>query len=148
MELLKWRRKDTDVIYEGIAELRWMGSWKTSGCEFTWSGQDEKHDSGVDFLLSSKARTALPEYKPVNFEYYGDKICSKTFSYFSSGSVCTYISLHSERDWWLLQRLKQTLVELPEKDVLLGSGEWNAKIGTDNKGLEKVEERGTGEGVN
>jgi len=49
-----------------LAEMRWTASREMHGCKVIISGNEQKHESGVGFLLSKRAREALLGYKPVS----------------------------------------------------------------------------------
>ena len=50
----------------GLAEMRWTASGEMHGCKVIWSGNEQKHEAGVGFLLSKRAREALLGYKTVS----------------------------------------------------------------------------------
>ena len=50
----------------GFSEVRWTKSGEINGAEMTWAGHEVRHENGVAFLLSQKARRALLGYNPVS----------------------------------------------------------------------------------
>ena len=50
----------------GLAEMRWTASAEMHGCKVIQLGNKQKHEAGVGFLLSKRAREALLGYKPVS----------------------------------------------------------------------------------
>jgi len=42
----------------GLAEMPWTASGEMHGCKVIWSGNEQKHEAGVGFLLSKRAREA------------------------------------------------------------------------------------------
>jgi len=50
----------------GLAKMRWTASGEMHGCKVIWSGNEQKDNAGVEFLLSKLAREALLGYKPVS----------------------------------------------------------------------------------
>ena len=66
LELLEneMERYRFDIL--GLAEMRWTASGEMHGCKVIWSGNEQKHEAGVGFLLSKRAREALLGFKPVS----------------------------------------------------------------------------------
>ena len=59
LELLEneMERYRFDIL--GLAEMRWTASGEMHGCKVIWSGNEQKHEAGIGFLLSKRAREAL-----------------------------------------------------------------------------------------
>ena len=57
-------RCDNDIL--GISEMRWTKAGEIGGVKILWPEGDSRHEAGVGFLLSNRARNALMGYKPVS----------------------------------------------------------------------------------
>ncbi|ESN91358.1 hypothetical protein HELRODRAFT_165384 [Helobdella robusta] len=86
--------------------------------------------------LCEKARRALIEYNSVNDRYV-------RFEGYLRDIIVTvaYAPTTNHLDDEVETFYEQTLKALPEKDVKIIVGDWNAKIGNDNIGFEKVMEK-------
>src|SRR6218665_1443378 len=122
----------------GLAEMRWTGSGDLNNGEVIWSGEEKDHQRGVVFLLNSRARLALLGYKPVNSRIIAARFNGQPLN-------LSVIQIHAptadsteEEIEEFYENLENTLTELPRKDIKIISGDWNAKIGTDNTGWEHI----------
>src|SRR6218665_1829772 len=66
MQLLQEEIKRYRCDILGIAEMRWTKAGEMEGGKILWSGDESRHETGVDFLLGYRARDALMGYKPVS----------------------------------------------------------------------------------
>lgn len=138
LELLKeeMKRYRWDIL--GLSEVRWTGSGEVNGCEMIWSGDDTEHQRGVGFLLSSRARMALLGYKPVNSRMIVARFSGQPFNVSVIQVYAPTADKTEEEIEQFYENLDDIMKQLPKKDIKVIMGDWNAKIGKDNKGWERV----------
>jgi len=138
LELLKneMERYHFDIL--GLAEMRWTASEEMHGCKVIWSGNEQKHEAGVGFLLSKRAREALLGNKPVS-----DRVMVARFQAqpFNMSVVQVYAPTSdgtNEQVEQFYADLETTLDDIPKKDIVIIAGDWNAKVGRDNDRWKRV----------
>lgn len=125
-----------DVI--GLCEVRWTGSGELENGKMIWSGTEKEHIHGVGMILGEKARRALIGYNPVS-----ERVMYARFKGYPRDIdvIVAYAPTtdHSDAEVEAFyEQLEQALKVLPKKDVKIIVGDWNAKVGSDNIGLEEV----------
>ena len=138
LELLRneMKRFRHDII--GISEVRWKGIGETSNRDFIWSGEDTTHVRGVAMLLNDKARKALIGYNLVNLRIIAARFdaapCKITVihaytptSAFSDENIEAFYGI-----------LEDALATIHKKDNIIITGDWNAKIGSNNTDWKSV----------
>lgn len=126
---------ECDIL--GISEMRWKGKGELNNGEVIWSGGNNAM-SGFGFILSQRARKALVGYKQVN-----ERIIVARFNgqpmHLTVIQVYAPTSNSSDEDIdEFYRQLEETLASINRKDVKIVIGDWNAKVGDDNTGMEMV----------
>ena len=129
-------RYKCDIL--GLAEVRWTGKGDLNESEFIWSGENECHVRGVGFLLSSRARQALLGYNPVSSRIIVARFRGHPFDIACVQVYAPTAESSEEAIDDFYEQLAVTLESLPRKDVKIVMGDWNAKVGIDNRGWEKI----------
>ncbi|CAM4979656.1 unnamed protein product [Rotaria socialis] len=138
LELLRneMKRFRYDII--GISEVRWTGKGETPNGDFIWSGEESSHMRGVGFLLSTQAKKALIGYNPTSSRIISARFDAAPFK-ISVIHVYAPTSSSSEEDIEAFYNdIEQALAKTDKKDVLILTGDWNAKIGNDNTDWKSV----------
>ncbi|CAF4049065.1 unnamed protein product [Rotaria sp. Silwood2] len=138
LELLRneMKRYSYDVI--GISEVRWTGKGETTNGDFIWCGNDNTHNKGVGMLLSTRARKALMSYNPINPRLITARFKATPFN-ITIINVYAPTSDATENDIEAFySNLEDAIGKTPKKDILILTGDWNAKVGNDNTGWEAV----------
>ncbi|KAL9977333.1 hypothetical protein ACROYT_G014723 [Oculina patagonica] len=129
-----------DII--GKSEARWVGSGmakERSGHTVIHSGrEDNQHTEGAAIILSDKAAKALLELKSL-----GERLVMARFN--SKYTKLTVITCHApiedteeaQKDAFYDQ-LQQAFQDVPSHNVLCVIGDFNARVGNDNEGCEKI----------
>lgn len=138
LELLRneMKRFRHDII--GISEVRWTGKGETPNGDFLWSGEEKTHTRGVGLLLGPKAKKALIGYNPVS-----SRIITARFDAVPWKMTVIHVyaptSASSEEDIEAFYSdIERVLSKIDKKDVIIMTGDWNAKIGKDNDGWQEV----------
>ena len=132
LELLRneIKRFKYDII--GISEVRWTGKGETLNGDFIWSGEETLHMRGVGFLLSVKAKKALIGYNPISSRIISARFDAAPFK-ISVIHVYAPTSASSEEDIEAFYSdIEEVITKTDKKDVIILTGDWNAKIGNDN----------------
>lgn len=138
------KRNKLDLL--GISESRWTQSGQQglqTGELLLYSGHEEEkapHTEGVGLLLSTTARKAL-----IGWEAHGPRIITATLRTTKRKIKLNVIQCYAptndsddgkKDDFY--SRLQSILEQQKEKDINILMGDFNAKIGGDNTGFEKV----------
>jgi len=138
LELLRneMKRFKYDII--GISEVRWTGKGETPNGDFIWSGEETIHMRGVGFLLSAQAKKALIGYNPISSRIISARFDAAPFK-ISIIHVYAPTSASSEEDIEAFYNdIEEIIAKTDKKDVIILTGDWNAKIGTDNADWKSV----------
>ena len=138
LELLRneMKRFRYDII--GISEVRWTGKGETPNGDFIWSGEESSHMRGVGFLLSTQAKKALIGYNPISSRIITARFDAVPFK-MTVIHVYAPTSSSSEEDIEAFYSdIEDVLSKTDQKDVIILTGDWNAKVGTNNTEWESV----------
>lgn len=122
----------------GISEMRWTKAGETKGGRVIWSGEPDKHEAGVGFLLNKKAKAALMGYKPVSSRMMVARFGGQPFNITIIQVYAPTSESTDEEIEDFYTKLTELVEEVPVKDVLIMSGDWNAKVGSNREGWENV----------
>lgn len=128
----------------GLSEVRWLdhGEMTTrEGGTFLYSGptgEGAEHRAGVGILLTRTSRRSLIEWKPVSDRLLTARFKSKIRNI--SIIQCYAPTEPSEEDVKeeYYRTLKEALNDIPRRDIVIVMGDLNAKVGSDNEGLEHI----------
>ena len=136
------KRYQLDIL--GVSESRWDGSGNiklATGETILYSGDQSEqpvHERGTAFILSEKAAKSV-----ISWEAVSDRIIQVRFSSnFQNTTVINVYAPTNEADKTakeeFYEQLQTVIDKAPKKDVLILIGDMNAKVGTDNKGMETI----------
>jgi len=138
LELLRNEMKRFKYDIVGISEVRWTGKGETPNGDFIWSGEETSHMRGVGFLLSTQAKKALIGYNPISSRIISARFDAAPFK-ISVIHVYAPTSSSSEEDIEAFYNdIDDTLSKTDKKDIIILTGDWNAKIGCDNTDWKSV----------
>ena len=133
-------RRSIDIT--GVSETHWVGQGKVQspeGYNFIYSGRDDNnHREGVGILMSKRAAGALLDWTPIS-----ERIIKARF--FSKHIKLTFIHVYApteddddqvKDDFYM--RLQDVLDSRHTHDMLIITGDMNAKVGNDREGYERV----------
>ena len=138
LELLRneMKRFRYDII--GISEVRWTGKGETPTGDFIWSGEEKSHMRGVGFLLSAQAKKALIGYNPISSRIISARFDAAPFK-ITVIHVYAPTSSSSEEDIEAFYSdIEDALAKTDKKDIIILTGDWNAKVGHDNTDWKSV----------
>ncbi len=132
--------RNIDIM--GISETHWTGQGKIileNGETIIYSGRDDDiHREGVGIMMSQKAAQALMDWTPIN-----ERIITARF--YSNHIKLTIIHAYAptedadeqDKDKFY-EQLQEVLNSRKKHDMLIVTGDMNAKVGSDNKSYESV----------
>ncbi|XP_025996626.2 uncharacterized protein LOC105203684 [Solenopsis invicta] len=127
----------------GISEMRWndSGEHMAAGGEtiiFSGKPSGEAHESVVGMILSKTAKLCLLNWKPIS-----DRLITARFRTHARNLTIVQCyapteqaPLETKEDFY--DQLSSTITNTPKGDILLLMGDLNAKVGSDNRGLEHI----------
>ncbi|CAF3825274.1 unnamed protein product [Rotaria sp. Silwood1] len=127
-----------DTWFIDNKETRWTGKEETATGDFIWSGEENIHANGVGFLLSGKAKNALIGYNPVSSRVITARFNATPFKITAIHVYAPTSASSDEEIEAFYNSIENTLAKVPKKDLILMSGDWNAKVGNDNTGWNSV----------
>ena len=104
---------------------------------FSGVGEDIEHRGGVGILMNKEARRSLVEWSPISeriiLARFKTKIHNLTI-------IQCYAPTEMDKDMKenFYQQLHETVTAVQKKDVIIVMEDMNAKIGSNNEGLEHV----------
>ena len=122
-----------DVL--GISEVRWTGQGQTTnnGVTILYSGRENTHTHGVGILLSRKATDALIGWTPVNHRIITARLRTRHAKItIVQAYAPTENAQATEKDNFYSQ-LQDTLDNTPKYDIKLLIGDFNAKLGSEER---------------
>ena len=127
----------------GLCEVRWLGAGQktlSTGEEMLYSGKEEgaTHEQGVGILIAKEVKNSLLEWEAVS-----PRIITARFQ--SSARNVTVVNAYAptnlatddDKDQFY-EQLQAVINKAPKRDLLILLGDMNAKIGSENSGLEHV----------
>ncbi|XP_071150457.1 craniofacial development protein 2-like [Mytilus edulis] len=125
-----------------ISECRWTGFGKNltnTGDTIIYSGRkDDKHQGGVAIILNKSASKSLIEYNPVNERIITARLNTRPIK----TSIIQVYSPTNEADKEIkiefYEMLQAEIEKISKKDLTIIMGDFNAKVGQDNSGFERM----------
>ena len=130
----------------GISEARWNGAGKfdlRTGEQLLYSGHQEKdapHEHGVALMLSKQAKGAL-----IGWEAHGPRIIRATFRTGNKRINMEVVQAYAPQEDSKVEdkeefyhRLESVIQGRPTKNLQIVMGDFNAQIGSENRGFEEV----------
>jgi len=123
----------------GISEMRWPGSGKltSDGVTIVYSG-GVQHEKGVGIVMCEEAARAMISWEPISDRIIMVRMRTR-FGYTSLIQVYAPTNNASDEDKdEFYERLQNTMELLPRHDLKIVMGDFNAQVGSDNKGWEET----------
>ena len=101
-------------------------------------GEDERHIGRVGIMLAKRAQEALIEWKPISpriiLARFRSKIRNVTF--INCYAPTNEAAVETKADFY--DKLQKTLDGRTRRDILIVTGDFNAKMGKHNTGRERI----------
>ncbi|XP_068717264.1 craniofacial development protein 2-like [Montipora capricornis] len=141
------KRYKIDIL--GIIECRWRGSGKSklnTGEVIIYSGEENIHKGGVAIMMSQQAARCLMEWTPESSRIIRARFYSKyrKLTLIHAYSPTNDASIESKDDFY--EQLEGTVQKCNRNEILLITGDLNAKVGKGTPGEREVlGQHGTGD---
>ena len=133
LEVVKQEMAKVNVYIPGISELKWtgMGEFNSDDHYIYYCGQESLRRNGVAIILNKKAQNAVLGCNHKNDRRMFVRCQDKPFKNITVIQVYAPTSNAEEAEVERFYEDIQNLLELtPKKDVLFITGNWNAKVGS------------------
>jgi Reverse transcriptase (RNA-dependent DNA polymerase) len=130
---LEAERLSMDVL--GLAETNMTGKGITEldgGQILIVSGQERISTRGVGVWLSKRAASAMLGYNPISERIMTVRLQATPFNLTFIECYAPTNSATDEDKEWFYDQLRETLTKVPNGDVVLIGGDFNAKLGAEN----------------
>ena len=123
-------RVNVDIL--GITELKWtgMGEFNSDDHYIYYCGQESLRRNGVAIMVNKRAQNAVPECNLKNDRMISVRSQGKPYN----TTVIQVYAPTSNTEEAEVEQFYEDLQDLPEitpkKDVLFITGDWNAKVGS------------------
>ena len=132
LEVVKQEMARVNVDILGISEIKWtgMGEFNSDDQWIYYCGQESLRRNGVAIMVNKRVRNALLGYNLKN-----DRMISVHFQGkpFNITVILVYAPTSNAEEAeveWFYEDLQDLLELTPKKDVLFITGDWNAKVGS------------------
>ena len=132
LEVVKQEMARVDVDILGIKELKWTGmaEFNSDDHYIYYCGQDSLTRNGVAIIVNRRVRNAVLGCNLKNNRMISVRFQGKPFN-ITVIQVCVPTSNAKEAEVeWFYEDLQDLLKLTPRKDVLFITGDWNAKVGS------------------
>ena len=129
LEAVKQERARLNVNILGISELKWtgMGEFNSDDHYIYYCGQETLRRNGVAIIVNGRVRNAVLGCNLKNDRMISVRFQGKPFNI----TVIQYAPTSNAEEVEQFYEDLQDLLELtPKKDVLFITGDWNAKVGS------------------
>ncbi len=133
--------KEYNIDILGLSECRKTGSGKErleDGSTLIHSGHENHAIRGVGLILSKRYSKCLLEWKPVNDRILTVRLNSKYAKLSIIQCYAPTNQAEEEDKDNFYDALQREVDAIPKHDVLMVNGDFNAKVGSDNTGVEGV----------
>ena len=125
----------------GVSEVRWNGFGEVksdSEVSFLYSGRNDEHREGVGLLITKDVRKSLITWDPVS-----ERIITARFK--TNTKHLTIVQCYAPTEVSDLENkqkfyadLHKVFDKIKKRDIVILMGDFNAKVGNSNEGLEQV----------
>lgn len=135
-------RYRVDIL--GVSEVRWneFGEMRTlSGQTFLYSGkpnEDDPHQEGVGLLLSRRVVSGLLDWRPISSRIIIARFKGKIRNVSVVQCYAPTEEAEADKKAKFYSELQTTMQAINKRDIVIVMGDFNAKVGAENLGLEQV----------
>ena len=116
----------------GISELKWigMGDFNSDDHYIYYCGQEFLRRNGLDLIVNKRVQNAVLGYNLKNNRMTSVHFQSKPFNITVIQVYTPITNAEEDEVEWFYEDLQEILKLIPQKDVLLITGDWNANVGS------------------
>ena len=130
-DLLNRELKKLNIAVAGLQEVRWTGSGETNleGYKLLWSGHETMASAGVGIAIRRDLASCISSWRPISprliyARLHHSRGCFSVFSCYAP----TNVSDQEDKDTFF-GMLAEELGRIPQHDIVLVLGDFNATIG-------------------
>ena len=125
-----------DVI--DLSEVRWTGTGEALHGRLIYTGEQNKHAKGVGIVMSERAKRALISYNPISPRVIVARFRGRPFDLAVLQAYAPTADSTDDDLEEFYEQVEEGLRYMKPRDIRVVTGDWNAKIGEDNKGWEHI----------
>ena len=132
LEVVKQEMARVKIDILGISKLKWteIGEFKSDNHYIYYCGQESLRRNGVAIIINKTVRNAvlgcnLKNNRMISVHFQGKPFNITVFQAYAPTSNAEEAEVE-----WFYEDLQDLLQLTPRKDVLLITGDWNAKVGS------------------
>ena len=133
LEVVKQEITRVNIDILGISKLKWtrMGEFNLNNHYVYYHGQESPKRNGVAIIVNRRVQNVVLVYNRINNRMISFRFQGKPFN-------ITVIQVYAptsnaEEAEWFYEDLQDLLELTPQKDVLFIIGDWNAKVGSQER---------------
>ena len=132
LEVVKQEMARVNVNILGISELKWpgMGEFNSDDHYIYYCGQEYLRRNGVAIIVNKRVRNAVLGCNLKNNRMISVHFQSKPFNITAIQVYAPTSNAEEAEVEWFYEDLQDILDLIPQKDVLFITGDWNAKVGS------------------
>ena len=132
LEVVKQETARVNVDILGISKLRWtgMGEFNSDDHYIYYCGQGSLRRNGVAIIVNKRVRNAVLGCNLKNDRMISDHFQGKPFNIMVIQAYAPTSNAEEAEVEQFFEDLQDLLELTPKKDVLLITGDWNAKVGS------------------
>ena len=132
LEVVKQEMARVNVDILGISELKWtgMGEFNSDDHYIYYCGQESLRRNGVAIMVNKRVQNAVLGCKLKNNRMSSVLFQSKPFNITVIQAYAPTSNVEEAEVEWFSEDLQDLLELTPKKDVLFITGDWNAKVGS------------------
>ncbi|CAF4238801.1 unnamed protein product [Rotaria socialis] len=135
----RWKiMKDTLTVGTWNVQTLWTGKGEISGGDFIWSGEDITHSRGVGMLLFARVKHIPIGYNPISSRVITARFHTTPFKLTVIHEYALTSASSADEIEIFYDSIEHALTQTPKKDIVIVTGDWNAKVGSDNTNWELV----------
>ena len=135
LEVVRQDMARVNVSILGISELTWtgMGEFNSDDHYIYYCGQESLRRNGVAIIVNKRLQNAvlgcsLKNDRMISVSFQGKPFSISVIQVFAPSSNTEEAEIE-----WFCEDLQDLLELIPPKDVLFITGDWNAKVGSQEK---------------
>ena len=132
LEVVKQEMARVNIDILGISELKWMGmgEFNSDSHYIYYCGQQSLRRSGVALIVNKRDRNTVLGCNLKNDRVISVHFQGKPFNITVIQVYAPTTNAQEDEVEWLYEDLQDLLKLIPKKDVLFITGDWTAKVGS------------------
>ena len=140
LEVVKQEMARANVNILGSSELRWTGmaEFNSDDHYIYYCGQESLRRNGVALIVNKRVRNAVLECNLKNDRMISVRFQGKPFNIMVIQVYALTSNAEEAEVVWFYEDLQDLLELTPKKDALFIIGDWNAKVGSQERSNRQI----------